>query len=95
MIPEDKLRITAGLAKRCTVSHECGMNLTVHFCENCGCTLYKTADHELFAGAAIVQIGTIDDPVTLRQMKPGMELWTKYRPSWRPVLEGATQKNEF
>lgn len=71
------------------------MNLTVHFCENCGCAIYKTADREHIAGTALVQLGTIDDPVTLRQAKPGMELWTKYRAPWLPVLEGATQKDEF
>jgi hypothetical protein len=71
------------------------MKLTLHFCESCGGTLYKTADSEDFAGMAIVQAGTVDQPNVLQEVRPTVELFTKYRASWIPRLEGVVQKAEF
>ncbi|KAJ5819755.1 hypothetical protein N7474_005346 [Penicillium riverlandense] len=95
LIPEDKVHVTVGSPKQCTQIHESGMKLTVNFCGNCGGAIYKTADRETFAGLAIVQMGTIDEPDILKQVRPGMELYTKYRVPWLSSLEDTIQKPEF
>lgn len=73
--------------------HESGKKLTVYFCGDCGSTLYKT--HELFPGKVVVLAGTLDDAEGLEQAKPQVELFTKHRASWLPVLSWADQKDEF
>lgn len=95
MIPENDFKITAGTPKHFNTVHESGMNLTVHFCDNCGGTIYKTADLEAFKGMAVVQVGTLDDPDVVAQVKPTMEFWTKYRVPWLSNLEGTAQMLEF
>lgn len=95
MTPEEHLHLTAGEEKTYTQSHETGMNITLHFCGHCGGTIYKTADSENFAGMAIIQAGTLDNPNLLKVTNPAMELYTKYRASWLPPLEGAIQNAEF
>lgn len=95
MVPENEISLKIGFPKTCTQVHETGMKLTVHFCGDCGGTIYKTADSEDFAGMAIVQAGTIDYPSLLQKSKPAMELFTKYRPSWISPVEGVVQKDEF
>ncbi|KAJ5159741.1 uncharacterized protein N7482_006745 [Penicillium canariense] len=95
IIPVDRVHFTVGSPKTCTESHEIGMKITLHFCGNCGGVLYKTADLDMFAGKAVVQIGTLDDATAIKQAKPDMELWTKYRAPWLPSLEGVVQKTEF
>lgn len=71
------------------------MKITLHFCENCGGTIYKTADSEAFTGMAVVQAGTVDHPNLLQEAKPIVELFTKYRAPWIPTLDGVAQKAEF
>jgi hypothetical protein len=95
MIPENDFKITAGTPKLFHTVHESGMNLTVHFCDNCGGTIYKTADLEAFKGMAVVQVGTLDDPDAAARVKPTMEFWTKYRVPWLSNLEGTAQMLEF
>lgn len=95
MVPESTFTFTAGSAKHFTTTHESGLQITVYFCGDCGCHLYKTGDREGFKGVAIIQIGTLDDPESLRKAKPGLELWTKYRVPWLPHFEGAALKSEF
>lgn len=97
MVPLDSLKVISppGSEKTCTQRHETGMNLTVHFCGNCGGTVYKTADNKEFSGMAVVQVGTIDDSNFMEDSKPGIELFTKYRAPWVPAVEGTAQKAEF
>jgi len=95
MIPEDQFHVTVGSPKQCTQIHETGMKITVNFCGNCGGAIYKTADGESFAGMAVVQMGTIDELGIFEKVKPGMELYTKYRAPWLSSLEGTTQRTEF
>lgn len=71
------------------------MKLTVHFCDNCGCAVFKTADHDLFTGSIVLLAGTLDKPDELEQAKPGVELYTKYKVSWLPKYELAMQKSGF
>ncbi|KAJ5295399.1 hypothetical protein PENANT_c001G01963 [Penicillium antarcticum] len=95
MMPEKDFKITAGAPKRFTHAHENGMNITVHFCDNCGGTIYKTGDREGFRGTAVVQVGTLDDPNAFALAKPTMEMWTKYRVPWLSHIEGTAQMMEF
>ena len=95
LVPEGEFRVTDGSPKDYTVTHESGMKLTVHFCDNCGGVIYKTADNDLFRGYAIVQAGTLDDQEGLEQAKPEMELYTKYRAPWLSNLDWAAQKQGF
>ncbi|CAI7656770.1 unnamed protein product [Penicillium pancosmium] len=95
LIPENEFSVTTGSEKTNTQTHETGMKLTLHFCGDCGGTIYKTADNEAFAGMAVVQVGTIDHPNLLQEAKPAVELFTKYRAPWIPKLDGAVQKAEF
>ena len=92
-MPEDKLHVTEGSTKSYTQTHESGEKLTVNFCDDCGCAIYKT--HESFPGNAIVLAGTLDEPEALEQAKPEAELFTKHRVQWLSSLEGAKQKMEF
>lgn len=71
------------------------MKLTVHFCDNCGCAVWKKADHELFKGAIVLLAGSLDDPGELEQAKPEVELYTKYRVSWLPKIDQIAEKPEF
>jgi hypothetical protein len=73
--------------------HESGMELTINFCPNCGCMIYKT--HELFPGKVVVFAGTLDDPDGLENSKPEAELFSKRRVRWLPGLSWAEQKEEF
>jgi hypothetical protein len=95
MIPETSVRFTAGTAKHFTATHECGLKVTVYFCGDCGCNIYKTGDREGFKGVAVIQVGTLDEPESLRKVKPSVELWTKYRVPWLPHFEGTALKSEF
>lgn len=72
------------------------MNLTVHFCSNCGSCIYKEADGEAFKGTVIVQAGTLDKGgMELKDAKPGAELWVKRRVPWLEDLKGVAQLQEF
>jgi hypothetical protein len=72
------------------------MTLTVHFCSNCGSTVYKEADSEMFKGTVIVQAGTLDKGgMELDNVKPGAELWVKQRVPWLEDMKGVAQLQEF
>jgi hypothetical protein len=71
------------------------MQLTVHFCDNCGGIVYKTADREEFKGLVVLLAGTLDDPADRHAAEPQQELYTKHRAPWLSPLNGAVQKEEF
>ncbi|KAE8155954.1 hypothetical protein BDV40DRAFT_282491 [Aspergillus tamarii] len=77
------------------MTHETGMNLKTHFCENCGGLLYKTADRKEFEGAVIVLAGTLDDAEDFEKAKPEAEFFVKHRAGWWPNLSFATQLEDF
>ncbi|KGO77599.1 Glutathione-dependent formaldehyde-activating enzyme/centromere protein V [Penicillium italicum] len=93
LIPEDKFRVTDGSVTKYTEMHESGMKLTVHFCGNCGCTIYKT--HEKFPGMVVILAGTLDEPDALEQSKPEAEFYSQYRAGWVPKFGWAEQRVEF
>lgn len=95
LIPKANFHVTTGPAKDYTTTQESGMKLTVHFCEKCGGTVYKTADREEFQNFIILQAGTVDDPGERETAQPQQELYTKHRPPWLPELAGAAQMSEF
>lgn len=69
------------------------MELTVYFCSECGCTIYKT--HEKFPGMVVVLAGTLDGPNGLEEHKPEAELYSQHRVSWVPDFTWAEQRTEF
>ncbi|KAE8358396.1 Mss4-like protein, partial [Aspergillus caelatus] len=95
LIPGSHFRLTSGSPQTYSMTHESGMNLTTHFCENCGVFLYKTADSEEFKGGIIVLAGTLDDAEEFEKAKPEAEFFIKHRAGWWPGLGFATQLQEF
>jgi hypothetical protein len=95
LVPQDHFHLVKGTAKEHHETHESGMHLTLHFCGNCGCLLYKTADRKEFEDGVIVLAGTLDDPQALDDAKPEAEFFVKERPSWWPALDDAKQLQGF
>ncbi|KAE8375405.1 Mss4-like protein [Aspergillus bertholletiae] len=95
LVSESHFRITSGAPKTFSMVHESGMNLTTHFCENCGTLLYKEGDLEEFKGSVIILAGTLDDAEDFEKAKPEAELFVKHRASWWPELRYAAQLKEF
>ncbi|KAJ5738116.1 hypothetical protein N7493_001271 [Penicillium malachiteum] len=95
LFAEANFSLISGTLKQCTAKHENGMVLTLHFCENCGTTIYKTASLDIFAGVIVLLAGTVDGGQGVEKAKPKSELWIKYRVDWLPSLEGVTQVQEF
>lgn len=93
LLPEDKLLVTHGSPKTHTSMHESGMKLTVYFCGECGCAVYKT--HEKFPGMVVVLAGTLDGPNELEKWKPEAELYSQHRTAWLPDFTWAEQRTEF
>lgn len=71
------------------------MDLTLHFCDNCGTTIYKTATLDMFAGVIVLLAGTVDGGQGVEKASPNSELWVKYRADWVPSVGGVAQVNEF
>ena len=63
-----------------------GKEIVSHFCDNCGCTLYRTG--ESFGDQAILKAGVMDDQNILQASKPQVELFAAKRVDWLPDLEG-------
>ncbi|KAF9886726.1 hypothetical protein FE257_011103 [Aspergillus nanangensis] len=97
LVPHDHFRITSGKdhLKEYNLTHESGMHMTTHFCSECGCVLYKTADRKDFQDDVIVLAGTLDDPNALDEIKPSAEFFVRERASWWPALDGARQLGGF
>jgi hypothetical protein len=97
-VPNSAFKVVAGSdhIKSFEKKHESGMTLTVHFCDNCGSTLYKEGDSEVFKGVAIVQAGTLDgQEMKLEDVNLGAELYVKYRVGWLGEMKGTAQCQEF
>ncbi len=71
------------------------MEIKLSFCGDCGSPLCKEADAEAFRGLTIVFGGTLDGEGAMDGVKPGGELWVKYRASWVGEVEGAGQMQGF
>jgi hypothetical protein len=97
IVPITALKITSGAEylKSYPHPHQTGMTLTIHFCSNCGSTLYKEGDSEALNGTAVVQAGSIDQGVTLDDLKVSGELFVSQRAPWVKPLEGAGQLQTF
>ena len=91
MIPSDKYKIFSGSLKTFTRKGDSGKNVTYNYCQNCPTVLFVQA--EAIDGINIVKMGTIDDEDVYDSLgKPGMEIYTRNRPSWCGAIEGAQQK---
>ena len=98
LVPNTAFEIVSGAnhIKSFEKKHESGMNLSVHFCGNCGTALYKEADADTFKGMKIVQAGTLDGhQMKLDDVRLGAELYVKYRAGWLGETEGVAQCQEF
>lgn len=60
------------------------------FPANCGTIMYVEA--EAMPGIYIFKTGTLDDAETLNKLRPGMEIYTKDRPTCFEGLAGVPQK---
>ncbi|KAI9368696.1 Mss4-like protein [Aspergillus egyptiacus] len=97
LVPHDHFRITTGRdqLKECNLTHESGMHLTTHFCGECGCTLYKTADREEFGDKVIILAGTVDGDKALEEAAPEAEFFVGERAPWMPAIGRARQLEGF
>ena len=94
MIPEDNIKTAQAPSKSTNATHEVGMNMTIHGCDGCPSSVYKTADG--FPGVAFVFAGTLDGKNSIAEEgKPSIEMWTKYRVPWLAPLNGCAQFDEF
>jgi hypothetical protein len=96
--PTTAFEISSGsdLLKSFPTIHESGMTLTIHFCSNCGSTIYKEGDGDNFKGTVIVQAGTLDKgDLELENVNVGAELWVKQRGAWLGDMKGVAQLQEF
>lgn len=94
-VPREKLAVTSGAPKSHTQKHEDGFSLTVFFCGDCGSTVYKQADGDMFENVSLVQSGTLDGPALDKISKPSSELNVKLRASWLAEVSAAAQKQGF
>ena len=95
LVPDDAFKFTAGSPKTTTTTHETGMQLKLYSCGDCCSTLCKEAHADAFKGLTIVFAGTLDEQDALDKVKPGGELWVKYRASWLNEVQGAGQMQTF
>ncbi|KAJ5779185.1 hypothetical protein N7457_006905 [Penicillium paradoxum] len=93
--PEEKFSLLSGSLRECTRRHECGMDITVFFCGNCGSTIYKKATEQTFYGLIILLAGTVDEGEGVEQAAPEREFWVKHRAKWVQPVVGALQDQEF
>jgi hypothetical protein len=93
---KEQLTVHEGKPKLHTETHENGMELHTSFCDECGSTLFRTADGspvaEKFKGQVAIFIGTLDDMDELDALRPTTELWTQRRTKWLGEVQGAEQR---
>lgn len=87
--------MTSGTPKSHTQKHEDGFDLTIFFCGDCGTTIYKQADGDMFENVSLVQSGTLDGSARDKISKPSSELNVKCRTSWLAEVSNAVQKQGF
>lgn len=87
--------MAAGAPKSHTQKHEDGFSLTVFFCGDCGSTIYKQADADMFENVSLVQSGTLDGSALDKISRPSSELNVKLRASWLAEVSAAVQKQGF
>ncbi|KAI5249252.1 hypothetical protein E4T43_00738 [Aureobasidium subglaciale] len=91
MIPTDKYKILSGSLRTFTRKGDSGKDVTYNYCQNCPTVLFVQV--EAMPGINIVKMGTLDDEDAYEGLgKPGMEIYTKNRPSWCEPIPGAEQK---
>ena len=71
-----------------------GFEFSVHFCEECGSSIYAVPYGSPVADILVIQVGTLDE-VDLLQRKPAVELNVSHRLSWVLPLQGAEQKQNY
>ncbi|CAM6101259.1 unnamed protein product [Calypogeia fissa] len=107
-VPKPSLTLTSGSEHVKTYTgthHEVeGMGITVHFCGNCGTTLWKAVDSDGMRDVFIVFAGALDGEglEVLKGKAAGVdgveskgEIWVKERAGWIRPIEGAMQCEAF
>ncbi|KAK0287295.1 hypothetical protein LTR35_002790 [Friedmanniomyces endolithicus] len=91
LVPSSNFHFEAGApVKTVDLKHHIdGIDMTPHFCGNCGSWMCKTADDDRFRGMHIVMAGTLDteEGQESKVTAPQAELWTKYRLDWVKPLD--------
>lgn len=76
-IPEATLTVTQGQPVSYESRSDSGTRVTRYFCRNCGTHLY--GESELFPGAVVLKVGSLDDPGGFRSQ---MNVWVSSAQSW-------------
>jgi len=94
-IADSNFTATKGTPKTFEAVHETGMKLTVFFCPECGSTLWKEANGDLFKGMKLIQAGTVSDAAAQLATGVDVELWVTQRVPWLQAIDGVAQKSQF
>lgn len=73
----------SGMPKTKSRPGDSGKNITLHFCADCGTTVFEKAAS--FPGIIILMGGTLDDGL-LDDMAPVEEIYVKSRVKWLPKV---------
>ncbi|KAJ9130359.1 hypothetical protein NKR23_g12239 [Pleurostoma richardsiae] len=94
IVPRENFKFTAGTPKYNSFTQESGVEVGYRFCPDCGTTLIKESEAEMFKSVYMVQAGTIDSHDLIKE-KPTVELWTCHRAEWIQPTPEVEQKAEF
>ena len=89
MLSTDGLTATKGEFKTYTKVVESGNETTIHFCGDCGSTLYRVSNG--YPGVVLMKAGCMDD-FNPEDGKPALEMFTREYVHWVPMVEGLDHK---
>ncbi|OAL32260.1 hypothetical protein AYO22_00282 [Fonsecaea multimorphosa] len=64
---------------------------TLHFCNVCSTTVWRTGAADKYAGMLSLQLGTLDDQQVRNQLAPSVEYYASLRTKWVPEINGTEQ----
>ncbi|KAI2610642.1 Mss4-like protein [Hypoxylon fragiforme] len=89
-VPKVNFSVTQGQPKIYTKVSDHGNEISNHFCETCGTTLYRTGGAAINHDKIGLRAGVLDDQTPL-DTPPTMEVYVEQRPPWVKRVEGAVQ----
>ncbi|KAI7159012.1 hypothetical protein KC316_g7055 [Hortaea werneckii] len=90
MVKADQYTKPSGSLMQWKRAGDSGKQVAYNNCATCGTIMYIEA--EAMPGIYIFKTGTLDDAETLNNLRPGMEIYTKDRPTCFEGLSGVPQK---
>lgn len=88
IFPKSAFTIISGEPKVYTFNGGSGNPAHVHFCGNCGATMWTLAS--LRPDIIVIKVGILDGEV-LEKLGPKVETFTSRRPGWMKCVDGAAQ----